>query len=121
MSYYLVERIKAQPNIEVLTRSEVTALEGCGGNLETARWRAPSVAYAFQSSGNDAFSRARLFEVGAEELVFLGAGFDRGVHASLPVPLGTFMLHASKGAHMSNERGGWCSALEASVPQSRAG
>jgi thioredoxin reductase (NADPH) len=24
MSYYLVERIKAQPNIEVLTRSEVT-------------------------------------------------------------------------------------------------
>ena len=39
MSYYLVERIKAQPNIEVLTRSEVTALEGCDGNLETARWR----------------------------------------------------------------------------------
>jgi heterodisulfide reductase subunit A-like polyferredoxin len=33
MSYYLVERIKAQPNIEVLTRSEVTALEGCDGNL----------------------------------------------------------------------------------------
>ena len=31
MSYYLVERIKAQPNIEVLTRSEVTALEGCDG------------------------------------------------------------------------------------------
>ena len=39
MSYYLVERIKARPNIEVLTRSEVTALEGCDGNLETARWR----------------------------------------------------------------------------------
>jgi hypothetical protein len=39
MSYYLVERIKAQPNIEVLTRSEVTALKGCDGNLETARWR----------------------------------------------------------------------------------
>jgi thioredoxin reductase (NADPH) len=39
MSYYLVERIKAQPNIEGLTRSEVTALEGCDGNLETARWR----------------------------------------------------------------------------------
>src|ERR1700730_12162642 len=30
-------------------------------------------------------------------------------------------LHAPTGAHMSNERGGWCSALEASVPQSRAG
>ena len=39
MSYYLVERIKAQPNIEVLTQSEVTALEGCDGNLETVRWR----------------------------------------------------------------------------------
>jgi thioredoxin reductase (NADPH) len=39
MSHYLVERIKAQPNIEVLTRSEVTALEGCDGNLETVRWR----------------------------------------------------------------------------------
>jgi len=39
MSYYLVERIKAQPNIEVLTQSEATALEGCDGNLETVRWR----------------------------------------------------------------------------------
>jgi thioredoxin reductase (NADPH) len=39
MSHYLVERIKAQPNIEVLTRSEVTSLEGCDGNLETVRWR----------------------------------------------------------------------------------
>jgi hypothetical protein len=29
----------AAKNIEVLTRSEVTALEGCDGNLETARWR----------------------------------------------------------------------------------
>jgi hypothetical protein len=39
ISYYLVERIKAQPNIEVLTRSEVTALEGCGQSSKTARWR----------------------------------------------------------------------------------
>jgi thioredoxin reductase (NADPH) len=39
MSNYLVERIKAQPNIEVLTRSEVTALEGHDGKLETVRWR----------------------------------------------------------------------------------
>jgi thioredoxin reductase (NADPH) len=39
MSHYLVERIKAQPNIEVVTRSEVTALEGCEGNLESLRWR----------------------------------------------------------------------------------
>jgi thioredoxin reductase (NADPH) len=39
MSRYLVERIKAQPNIEVLTQSEVTALEGREGNLEVIRWR----------------------------------------------------------------------------------
>jgi thioredoxin reductase (NADPH) len=39
MSHYLVERIYAQPNIEVLTRTEVTALEGRDGDLERVRWR----------------------------------------------------------------------------------
>ncbi|TIN21940.1 MAG: cyclic nucleotide-binding domain-containing protein, partial [Mesorhizobium sp.] len=39
MSRYLVERIKAQPNIEVLTGTEIVALEGDGGNLGTVRWR----------------------------------------------------------------------------------
>jgi len=39
MSRYLIERIKAQPNIEVSTRCEVTALEGRDGNLEAIRWR----------------------------------------------------------------------------------
>jgi len=39
MSHYLVERIKAQSNIEVLTRSEITALEGHEGNLESVRCR----------------------------------------------------------------------------------
>ncbi|MER9584130.1 FAD-dependent oxidoreductase [Mesorhizobium sp. M0276] len=39
MSRYLVERIKAQPNIEVLTGTEVEALEGDGGNLAAVRWR----------------------------------------------------------------------------------
>ncbi|MFZ0729819.1 MAG: FAD-dependent oxidoreductase [Methylovirgula sp.] len=39
MSRYLIERIKAQPNIEVLTRSEVTALEGREGKLEAIRSR----------------------------------------------------------------------------------
>ena len=42
MSRYLVERIKAQPNIEVLTEAEITALEGHGGNLEKVRWRTPA-------------------------------------------------------------------------------
>jgi thioredoxin reductase (NADPH) len=39
MSHYLVERIKAQPNITVLAQTEITALDGTGGNLETVRWR----------------------------------------------------------------------------------
>jgi thioredoxin reductase (NADPH) len=39
MSHYLVERITAQPNIEVLTSSEVTALEGREGDLERISWR----------------------------------------------------------------------------------
>jgi thioredoxin reductase (NADPH) len=39
MSRYLVERIAAQPNIEVLAETEVIALEGTKGELETIRWR----------------------------------------------------------------------------------
>ena len=39
MSHYLVERIKAQPNIAVLAQTVITALEGSESNLETVRWR----------------------------------------------------------------------------------
>ncbi|MGX5848519.1 FAD-dependent oxidoreductase [Mesorhizobium sp. PL10] len=39
MSRYLVERIEAQPNIEVLPETEIEALEGEGGNLTRLRWR----------------------------------------------------------------------------------
>ncbi len=39
MSSYLVERIKAQPNIELLTGSEIFALEGEDGMLDALRWR----------------------------------------------------------------------------------
>jgi thioredoxin reductase (NADPH) len=39
MSHYLVERVRAQPNIEVLPRCEVTALEGHEDRLETIKWR----------------------------------------------------------------------------------
>lgn len=39
MSRYLVERIRAQPNIEVLTETEIEALEGDEGNLGSIRWR----------------------------------------------------------------------------------
>jgi thioredoxin reductase (NADPH) len=39
MSRYLIDRINSQPNIEVLTQTEVSALEGKAGNLEMIRWR----------------------------------------------------------------------------------
>jgi thioredoxin reductase (NADPH) len=39
MSRYLVDRIAAQPNIEVLTQTRVTALEGRDGMIETITWR----------------------------------------------------------------------------------
>lgn len=39
MSRYLVERIAALPNVEVLTRTEVCGLEGEPGLLEAVRWR----------------------------------------------------------------------------------
>jgi thioredoxin reductase (NADPH) len=39
MSQYLVERIRALPNVEVLLKTEVSGLEGTGGMLEEVRWR----------------------------------------------------------------------------------
>jgi thioredoxin reductase (NADPH) len=39
MSNYLVERIRAQPNIEVLTETEIFELTGKDGLLESLRWR----------------------------------------------------------------------------------
>jgi thioredoxin reductase (NADPH) len=38
MSRYLVDRIAALPNVEVLTRTEITSLEGEGGILRAVRW-----------------------------------------------------------------------------------
>ena len=43
MSSYLVDRIAAQPNVEVLTETEIVGLDGSAGVLEAVRWRhAPS-------------------------------------------------------------------------------
>ena len=39
MSQYLVERIGAQENIEVLAETEITALEGEDGKLSKVRWK----------------------------------------------------------------------------------
>jgi thioredoxin reductase (NADPH) len=39
MSSYLVERIAASANVEVVTGAEITGLEGSDGMLEAVRWR----------------------------------------------------------------------------------
>lgn len=39
MSHYLVQRIAAQPNIEVLTDTEICGLDGSGNLLDGVRWR----------------------------------------------------------------------------------
>ena len=74
MSYYLVERIKAQPNIEVLTRSEVTALEGCDGNLETARWRHCGRPKAAAFSTSARWSAVGTYSAGISRSVSLNYG-----------------------------------------------
>jgi thioredoxin reductase (NADPH) len=42
MSRYLVDRIAGLANVEVLTQTRVTGLEGNGGMLEAVRWRGPA-------------------------------------------------------------------------------
>jgi thioredoxin reductase (NADPH) len=39
MSRYLVERIQQLPNVEVITRANISALAGAGGRLESVSWR----------------------------------------------------------------------------------
>ena len=39
MSSYLVERIEGLPNVTVLTRTEISGLEGSDGLLEAVHWR----------------------------------------------------------------------------------
>ncbi len=83
MSYYLVERTKAQPNIEVLTRSEVTALEGCDVNLETVRWRhctrneetTRPISHLFLFIGADPLAQC---DVALDEKEFVRTGEDYG-------------------------------------------
>jgi thioredoxin reductase (NADPH) len=44
MSSYLVDRITTLPNVEVLTRTQVTGLEGADGALQAVRWRQGAAA-----------------------------------------------------------------------------
>jgi thioredoxin reductase (NADPH) len=42
MSRYLVDRIAGLSNVEVLTQTSITGIEGSGGALEAVHWRGPS-------------------------------------------------------------------------------
>jgi thioredoxin reductase (NADPH) len=42
MSRYLVDRIAGLPNVEVLTQTSITGLEGSGSMLDSIRWRGRS-------------------------------------------------------------------------------
>ena len=52
MSRYLVDRIAAQPNIEVITRAEITTLEGADGELEQVVWRSGAGAVTRRAIAN---------------------------------------------------------------------
>jgi thioredoxin reductase (NADPH) len=39
MSQYLIERIQAQPNIDIVVGCEISRLEGAGGELSAISWR----------------------------------------------------------------------------------
>ena len=60
MSRYLIDRIEATPNIEVLTRTEIVALIGRpGAYLERVRWRCTSQSCSVTPSAAwDPFSAA---------------------------------------------------------------
>ncbi|PZR30826.1 FAD-dependent oxidoreductase [Caulobacter segnis] len=49
MSRYLIDRIESTPNIEVVTQSQVVALDGEGDQLSTVRWRGPDDAETTQA------------------------------------------------------------------------
>ncbi|MDR6626106.1 FAD-dependent oxidoreductase [Caulobacter segnis] len=52
MSRYLIDRIESTPNIEVVVRGEVVALEGEGGQLSAVRWRGPGGQETTQAIGH---------------------------------------------------------------------
>ena len=88
MSQYLVERIRALPNVEVLTRTEICGLEGADSILKTVRWR-------HRDSGAEA-----AHELG-HVFLFIGADPNTGWLAGSGVALDDkgFVLTGSGGRH----------------------
>lgn len=103
MSRYLIERIEAAPNIELVFNTEVVALEGTpDGSLERVRWRS-------RLSGEDSSLDIRnLF-------LFVGADPATGWldGCGVMVDRGGFVV---TGAHCKPADGQLASALQTSVP-----
>ena len=86
MSRYLVDRIAALPNVEVLPRTEVSALDGRDGVLEAVRWRALAggaetvspVRHLFLFIGADPNTEWLSRDVALDEKGFVRTGSDVG-------------------------------------------
>jgi len=65
MSRYLVDRISGLPNVEVLTRTQVTGLEGRDGMLEAIRWRRQGTEHGAEQEERRPIGHLFLF-IGAE-------------------------------------------------------
>jgi thioredoxin reductase (NADPH) len=102
MSRYLIDRIAAAPNIELMTETEIVALDGpAGAGLEKVRWRDGRVGEEFEAPIRNVF----LF-VGAdpatEWLQGCGVALDKAGFVTTGTP------RANGGPHPS--------ALESSIP-----
>jgi thioredoxin reductase (NADPH) len=103
MSRYLIERIEATPNIELLFNTEVVGLEGAeGGSLERIRWKS-------RLSGEETTINIRnLF-------LFVGADPATGWLEGCGVTLDRAGF-AVTGAQSEQNQGRPVAALETSVP-----
>jgi thioredoxin reductase (NADPH) len=104
MSRYLIDRIAATPNIELLTESEITALEGRpDSGLQTVHWRN-------RKSGAEAISAVRN--------VFLFVGADPATDwlagCGVEVDKAGFVITGAKPCEVAAQ--GLAGALESSVP-----
>ncbi|MDE2329704.1 MAG: FAD-dependent oxidoreductase [Bradyrhizobium sp.] len=103
MSRYLIERIEATPNIELIFNTEVVALQGAAGaSLERVRWRS---RLSGEESGIDI--RNLFLFVGADP----ATGWLQGCGVMLD--RGGFVV---TGAQAATARGDLASGLETSVP-----
>jgi thioredoxin reductase (NADPH) len=87
MSRYLVERIAATPNIEVLTQTEVTALEGEDGILERIICRARAIRHLFLFIGAEphtAWLSGSGVTLDGKGFVHTGGNTDRPLETCLP-------------------------------------